>query len=160
MRGLAVVILLSSLCLSSFGAGGLLTSDDVQKIKQLHEKYRKAWLAGDADGVRSVFVDEPVLLPHHGVAPVVGHDQMNTFWFPLGSPPTKVLKLNLTYNEIGGSGDTAYVWGTDDLSWETSQNGKTKVVSNKGTYLNIVRKLPTGEWKISHHMWDDPVPVQ
>jgi ketosteroid isomerase-like protein len=27
----------------------------------------------------------------------------------------------------------------------------------KGTFLNVLKKLPNGEWKISHHMWDDPV---
>jgi len=24
-------------------------------------------------------------------------------------------------------------------------------------FLNILRKQADGEWKMSHHMWDDPV---
>lgn len=152
----AVALLLLSQSL--YGADTGLTQDDIQEIKQLHEKYRRAWLAGDANGVRSVFVDQPVLLPHHGDPPRVGRDQLNSFWFPPGAPPTKVLTLDLTYEEIGGSGSTAFVWGTDSVSWTTTQDGKPAIVSNKGTYLNVLRKLPNGEWKISHHMWDDPAP--
>ena len=160
MRPLKAYILLTVLCSALYGADSGLTSDDVQKIKQLHEKYRQTWLAGDAEGVRSVFVDEPVLLPDHGATPRVGHDQLNAFWFPPGAPPTKVLKLNLTYEEIGGAGSTAYVWGTYDLSWTAVQPGKRTIVSSKGTYLNVLRKLDNGEWRISHHMWDDPLPTQ
>jgi len=149
------------LCPLLYAAGrgeGNINADDIQKIKQVHEKYRQAWLAGDANAVRAVFVDEPVLLPHHGDPPRVGHEQLNSFWFPPGAPPTKVVSLDLTHEEIGGSGNTAYVWGTNAVSWILVQDGRSTTVSNKGTYLNVMRRLPNGEWKISHHMWDDPAP--
>src|SRR5215475_8834318 len=151
----AFTLMCRLLCAAADG----LTADDVQKIKQIHERYRQAWLAGDPDAVRAVFVDHPVLLPHHGDAPRVGRDQLDAFWFPPGAPSTKVVALDLTYEEIGGSGNTAYVWGTDSVSWVAQQDGRNTIVSNKGTYLNVLRRLPNGEWKISHHMWDDPVPV-
>ena len=147
------------LCLSAplvYAADGL-TSEDIQNIKQVHEKYRQAWLAGDADGVRAVFVDQPVLLPHHGDPPRVGRQQLDRFWFAPGAAPTKVVTLNLTYEEIGGSGNTAYVWGNDTVSWVASQGGVERTVTNKGTYLNVLRKQSNEEWKISHHMWDDPL---
>ncbi|HZQ91316.1 MAG TPA: nuclear transport factor 2 family protein [Terriglobales bacterium] len=158
LRRLAVLLI----CCSSaaFAADAPLTALDVQHIRQLHQKYRDAWLAGDADGVRSVFVADQVLLPHHGDAPRVGRKHVDNFWFPAGAPPTKVTSMEVTCEEVGGSGSTAYVWGHDNVSWELTREGKTVTVTNKGAYLNVVRKQPNGEWKIFHHMRDDPAPQQ
>lgn len=139
-------------------AGSNLSADDIAKIRQVHRRYEEAWLKGDADGVRSLFTEDCVLLPHHGDPPRVGKKEMNEFWFPPDSPPTTVTKLMLTLESIGGDGQIAYAWGTDEVAWTTVQDGKTASSSNKGTFLNILRKQPDGEWKISHHMWDDPVP--
>lgn len=157
--GNSCALVLALICPPLCAAADSLTANHIQNIKQLHEKYRQAWLAGDPEAVRAVFVEEPVLLPHHGVAPVVGKAQLNNFWFPPGAPATKVLRLDLTYKEIGGSGTIAYVWGTHAISWVSAQNGTEKVLSEKGTYLNILRRLPDGSWRISHRMWDDPIPT-
>jgi uncharacterized protein (TIGR02246 family) len=138
-------------------AGSSLSAEDIAKIKQVHKRYEEAWLKGDADGVRSLFTDDCVLLPHHGNPPRVGKKEMNEFWFPPNTPPTTVTKLVLSLENIGGDGQIAYVWGTDEVAWTTVQGGKTTSSANKGTFLNILRKQPDGEWKISHHMWDDPV---
>ena len=56
---IAKVCAVALLSPSLYGADTGLTQGDMQKIKRLHEKYRRAWLAGDANGVRSVFVDQP-----------------------------------------------------------------------------------------------------
>ena len=137
-----------------------LSAADAAKIRQVHVRYQEAWLKGDADGVRSLFTEDCVLLPHHGDPPRVGKKEMDLFWFPPDAPPTTVTKLVLTLKSIGGDGLIAHVWGTDEVAWTTVQGGKPAVASNKGTFLNILRKQPNGEWKISHHMWDDPVSQQ
>jgi uncharacterized protein (TIGR02246 family) len=134
-----------------------LSADDIAKIKQVHKKYEEAWLKGDADGVRYLFTEDCVLLPHHGDAPRVGKKGMNEFWFPPNAPATTVTKLSVSFENIGGDGQIAYVWGTDEVAWTTVEEGKITSLTNKGTFLNILRKQPDGEWKISHHMWDDPV---
>ncbi len=38
------------------------------------------------------------------------------------------------------------------------EDGAAKTYGHPGTYLNVLRKLPDGSWRISHHMWDDGTP--
>lgn len=145
---------------SLFAVDPTLSPEDIAKIRQVHRHYEQAWLKGDADAVRALFTDDSVLLPHHGDPPRVGRNELNAFWFPPDAPPSKILKLKLDIKDIGGNAQIAYVWGFDEVAWSTTQEGKTKTVSNKGTFLNVLKKQPSGGWKISHHMWDDPLHQQ
>jgi len=137
--------------------GGSLSPQDVAKIKQVHSQYEEAWLKGDPDAVRALFTEDCVLLPPHGDIARIGQKGLNDYWFPPDSPPTQITKLVVTPQSIGGDGQIAYVWGTDEVSWTTTQNGKQSSASHKGMFLNVLRKQANGDWKVSHHMWDDPV---
>jgi uncharacterized protein (TIGR02246 family) len=152
---LMVALLLA--CPTIRAAAGTLSAEDVAKIKRVHSKYEEAWLKGDADGVRALFTEDCVLLPPHGDKPRVGHKGLNEYWFPPDAPPTTITKLVVTPQSIGGDGEIAYVWGTDEVAWTMQQNGKTSSAAHKGMFLNVLRKQANGEWKLSHHMWDDPV---
>jgi len=138
-------------------AANSLSAADVAEIKQLHKQFESTWLKGDADGVRSLFTDDCVLFPPHGDTPRVGKKGMNEFWFPPNGPPTQITKLVVIPQDIGGDGQIAYVWGTDEVAWTTVDHGKTTTSSHSGIFLNVLRKQADGHWKISHHMWDDPV---
>src|SRR5262249_53806272 len=94
------------------GAGNSLSAEDVTKIKAVHSKYEEAWLKGDADGVRALFTGDCVILPPHGDKPRIGQKGLNEFWFPPDAPPTKITRLVVTPQSIGGDGQIAYVWGT------------------------------------------------
>jgi uncharacterized protein (TIGR02246 family) len=134
-----------------------LSAHDIATIKEVHKKYEEAWLKGDANAVRALFTDDCVLLPPHGGKARIGQSGLNEFWFPPNNPPTTVTKLVLTPQNIGGDGHIAYAWGTDEVAWTTTQDGKTTAQSHKGMFLNILRKQASGEWKFSHHMWDDAI---
>jgi uncharacterized protein (TIGR02246 family) len=140
-------------------AGSTLSASDLAEIKQLHKRYEETWLKGDADGVRRLFTDDCVLFPPHGDKPRLGKKGMNEFWFPPDAPPSQITKLVVTPQDIGGDGQIAYVWGTDEVAWTTVDKGKTTSSSHSGIFLNVLKKQPDGRWKISHHMWDDPVPA-
>jgi len=152
--GLIAVLLV---CPAAWAGGGSLSADDIAKIKRVHSKYEEAWLKGDADGVRALFTEDCVLLPPHGDKARVGQQGLNEYWFPPNSPPTTITKLVVTPQSIGGDGQIAYVWGTDDVAWTTVQDGKTASAAHKGMFLNVLRKQSNGEWKLSHHMWDDAI---
>jgi len=139
------------------GAGNSLSAEDVAKIKQVHRKYEEAWLKGDADGVRALFTEDCVLMPPHGDNPRIGQKGLNEFWFPPNAPPTKITKLVMNVENIGGDGQIAYAWGRHEVAWTTEQNGKATSASHKGIFLNVLEKQANGEWKMSHHMWDEPV---
>jgi uncharacterized protein (TIGR02246 family) len=151
------VISLLLVCPAIRAAGGSLSGDDIAKIKRVHNKYEEAWLKGDADGVRALFTEDCVLLPPHGDAPRIGQKGLNEYWFPSNAPPTRITKLIVTPQSIGGDGEIAYVWGTHEVVWTTVQDGKATSVSHKGIFLNVLRKQADGGWKMSHHMWDEPV---
>jgi uncharacterized protein (TIGR02246 family) len=138
-------------------AQSTLSTDDVAKIKFVHKQYEDAWLKGDADAVRALFTDDSVLLPPHAGKPCIGREGLNEFWFPPNAPPTKITKLVVTLQKVGGDGQIAYAWGTHEVAWTTSQGTKTINASHTGTFLNVLKKQANGEWKISHHMWDDAI---
>jgi uncharacterized protein (TIGR02246 family) len=152
---LLVVLLL--VCPALRAGGDSLSAEDIAKIKRVHSMFEEVWLRGDADGVRALFTADCVLLPPHGDTPRIGQKGLNEYWFAPGAPPTQITKLVVTLQSIGGDGQIAYVWGTDEVAWTTVQNGKTTSSSHKGIFLNVLRKQADGEWKMSHHMWDEPV---
>ncbi|MGH9603555.1 MAG: YybH family protein [Terriglobales bacterium] len=134
----------------------MLTTQDREAITQVKATYRKAWLAGDAEGVRNLFTKDAVLMPHHGVPAVVGVKAINDFWWPAKSPKTVITKLEVPIEEISGDGRMALVRGRSEVAWTVEDQGKLTTFANSGTYLTALRKLPDGAWKITHHMWDDP----
>ena len=135
-----------------------LSADDIAKIRQVHKQYEDTWLKGDADGVRSLFTKDCVLLPPHAAKPKIGQQGLNEFWFPPNAPTTEITKLIVTIQGIGGDGQLAYTWGTDEVAWTTVQDNKKTPSSHYGIFLNVLEKQPNGDWKISHHMWDDALP--
>jgi len=137
--------------------GNGLSDDDIAKIKKVHARYEETWLKGDADGVLALFTEDCVLLPPHADKPRIGTQGLKDFWFPPNSPKTTITKLVLTPEGIGGDGQLAYVWGAHEVAWTTEQDGKTTSASHKGRFLNVLRKQPDGNWKFSHHMWDDQI---
>ena len=116
--------------------------DDIMKITRVHRQYEEFWLKGDSNGVRSLFTDDCVLLPHHGDPPVVGMNQLNAFWFPPGAPPTTVTKLKLTIQNVGGNVEIAYAWGTDEVDHHSGW--QVFFCLGKGNFFECPQK--TAEW--------------
>ena len=127
------------------GAGSTLSPEDIEKIKGVHAKYEQAWLKGDADGVRALFTEDCVLLPPRGDTPRIGQKGLNEYWFSPNSPATQITKLVVTPQSIGGDGQIAYVWGTDEVAWTMVQDGKTTRGSHKGMFLNVLWKQADGD---------------
>jgi uncharacterized protein (TIGR02246 family) len=150
-----LILLLATPALSV--AQSTLSTDDVAKISLVHKQYEDAWLKGDADAVRALFTDDSVLLPPHADKPRIARKGLNEFWFPPDAPPTKITKLVLTLHNIGGDGQIAHTWGTHEVAWTTTQGTHIINSSHTGTFLNLLRRQANGEWKISHHMWDDAI---
>ncbi|MGB0036610.1 MAG: SgcJ/EcaC family oxidoreductase [Candidatus Acidiferrales bacterium] len=132
-----------------------MSPTDAAAIKATIEKYRTSWLAGDAEGVMSTLTEDAVILPAGGADPVVGSDAIRKYWWPGGAPVTKITKLDITYEQIGGDCRIGYARGRDSVGWTIEEKGSTKSHENFGVYLNVMKKQPDGSWRISHHMWDD-----
>lgn len=136
--------------------GKSLLSGDAAAIRALLERYRKAWLANDAEAVCGSFGQDAVLLPHHGVPPVVGTAAINEFWFPASSTKTTITRFVQKLDEVGGEGGLAYVRGLSEVAWTVEDGGKSQHWQNRGNFLAIMKKQADGRWLISHLIWDDP----
>jgi uncharacterized protein (TIGR02246 family) len=139
-------------------AEGSLPADEERKIRAVLDEYRRAWLANDADRVLRLFTRDAVLLPHHGVEPVVGIDAARAFWFPKDSPPVTIDELTMTVDQVGGSCEVAYARGHSRVAWTAGKGAQATKSSNAGTNLTLLRRQSDGTWRISHQMWDDPPP--
>lgn len=137
---------------------GPIPAKDARAVRDVIEAYRTAWLRGDARAVLATLTEDAVLLPAHGAPPVTGTAAIREYWWPASAPPTTITKLNITIEGVGGDCRIAYAHGHDDVWWTALEDGTTKTYGHPGTYLNVLRKLPDGSWRISHHMWDDGTP--
>src|SRR5690348_563361 len=79
-----------------------LTPADLASLRSVMAAYRNAWIAADRAAVLALFTDDAVLLPHHGDDPVVGRAAMERFWWPAGSPPFTLTRMEVTVDEAGG----------------------------------------------------------
>jgi len=139
----------------SNGQPGALSPDDEKAIRATIEAYRTAWLENDAKGVLKTFTDDAVLLPAHGSPAVTGIAAIEKYWFTPGGPTTTVTKLDITVDQVSGNGTLAFARGLDSVGWTITQNGVASRHFHPGTYLNVMKKLPDGTWRIQVHMWDD-----
>lgn len=157
VRALACLLVLStSSPLRVAGGSRGLTRADRAKIEAVLRDYRSAWLANDADAVLRLFSEDTVLMPHHGVEPVIGKRAARAFWFPSEGPPTTVTAFTQNVDEVNGAGDLAYARGHSKVEWTTGTGGEAKRSGNAGTNLTLLRRQADGTWLITVQMWDDP----
>jgi len=137
------------------GMGGSagLSAEDVDAVTAANQAYVVAWLANDPDAIMSTLTDDAVLIPHHGVDPVVGAQAIRDFWFPADSPPAKVTRMVNSVTEAQGSDHLAIVWGRSELVF--TYEGTT--YRNRGNYLAVLKKGEDGRWRIARRIWNDPV---
>lgn len=160
-RGLHAGLMVVLFCVPiSFAAGSKgeesrLTAADDKAIRATIEAYRAAWLANDAKAVLRTFTDDAVLQPAHGSPAVVSIDAIEKYWFTPGGPPTTITELNITVDQVGGNGALAFARGLDGVAWTVSDGAAQRRHFHPGTYLNVMKKLPDGSWRIQVHMWDD-----
>ena len=128
---------------------------DVHALRAVNDEYRRAWLASDAEGVMRLFAPDAVLMPHHGLPPVIGSAEIRAFWFGPG-PATTITRLDLQLDDVSVRNGTGLVRGRSQVEWTLAKDGGTERWRNAGTFLTVLRRGPDGAWRITHHMWDDP----
>jgi uncharacterized protein (TIGR02246 family) len=153
---LFVSLVFASPCLAAGGEAhaAALTAQDAQDVRAACQAYRDAWVANDAAAVMATLTDDAVLLPS-GMAPIVGSAAIRAFWWPPGASATRILGMELSIEEVGGEGGLAYARGRGSLTFSYAKENKEVVVSQRHTFLNVLRREAKGQWRISHRMWSD-----
>lgn len=126
------------------------------ELRRVSERFMRGWLDGEPEAVMSTLTDGAVLLPHHGAPPLEGADEIRAFWFPADGPAARVTRFEQSYDEVGGSEVFAFLRGRFVLEYEW--NGGT--YANEGNYMMLFARAADGEWKITHRIWNDPMPTQ
>lgn len=135
---------------------GTLEPRDAVAIRAVLEHYRTSWLSNDVDGVRGSFSQDAVLMPHHGIEPVVGMKAINDFWFALNTAKTTILEFVQTVDEVDRDDALAFVRGRRQVAWKVEDKGKTEDWRNAGNFVAIFKKQANGQWRISRLICDDP----
>ena len=133
--------------------GESLRPADVKAIKATIEAYRKSWLSNDSRGVLGTFTEDAVLLPAQGKPPVVGGGAIERYWFAPGGPPTTITFFEITVDEVEGNSRMAFARGLDSVGWTVVEKGGAHRHFQPGTYLNVMKKMPDGSWKVRVQMW-------
>ena len=150
---LGSVLVLAMAC--AHGSASQPPESEARALREVHEAYRRAWLANDTEGVMRLFAPDAVLMPHHGLAPVVGAEAIRAFWFAPG-PPTVITRLDLELDEVSVQGAIGLVRGRSHVEWTVEKGSTPERWANAGTFLTLLRRGSDGAWRITHHMWDDP----
>jgi uncharacterized protein (TIGR02246 family) len=117
---------------------------DIQAIKQLATDWRSGWLAGDLDGLLSLYADQPVLMPQ-GQPPVYGKDAIRLLYEAVLRDVT--IESQDTLMEVEASGDWGYFWSTYSLT--ATPRGGGEVIDSEGKSLFIVKRQPDDSWRIA-----------
>jgi uncharacterized protein (TIGR02246 family) len=133
-----------------------LTAEDIEAIRELNLAYPAAWVANDPDAVMLTLADDAVLIPALGTTPVKGAAAIREFFWPADAPPSTVPVFTMSPEEIDGTRDVAYVWGTMSLSFAVEEEGATQLYSTAGNYLMVMRRDDGDQWKIARYIWNHP----
>ena len=106
-----------------------------------------AWSAAsqarDVQKSVSFYSDDAAMFPDK--APIVkGKDNILKEWTGMLAAPGPGLTFQTTSVEVARSGDLAYETGTYDFA---TADKKGKVTDEKGKYVVVWKKQPSGEWK-------------
>ena len=117
---------------------------DEAAIRSASAAWSAAAQAHDAQKAVSYFADDAVQLPDRGPA-VKGRDNFLKGWTEMLAMPGPGLSFQTTAVEVARSGDLAYEYGTYTFA---SADKKGKISEEKGKYVFVWKKQPSGEWKV------------
>ena len=125
---------------------------DLDAIRRLHEADKRAARAGDYATLHKLFTDDAVVLPPGGVV-LRGRDAIEESFARMAAVPSTDLVLEYEYHpeEIQVVGDVAYEWGV--FRGRVRRADGTEAVE-RCKAMRILKRLPTGEWKIHRTMWN------
>lgn len=149
MKSLVRILVVLPLAFGQFALAG--EEHDEAALRALDQAYATAWMDGDADDVIALFTEDATLVPHHGDAPVKGHEAIRDGWFNPDYPPTVVPEWIREPAEVFVSGDIGVVRGRARLVWEYDG---TRTTIPEGNYVMIAVRQDKG-WRIRLLTWND-----
>ena len=124
-------------------------SDEVA-IKKLIANFEKVLNAGDADGIKDLFMPDGVFMPH-GSPAQVGAKAIHAFEDTLFSR-AEAVDCNLDPVEVVVLNGWAFARVETTGTWKSKDSGTSVKIDNK--QLFILCRTTVGTWKIARLMWN------
>jgi uncharacterized protein (TIGR02246 family) len=147
------IIMLAILCNCESQPNQSAKTDEAA-LRKVNENYVKFWLAGDKDGVLSLFTDNSALSPDVS-APVKGMEAIEQFWFPNDSSVSTILKFTNDVVNVGVYADVAHTTQETFLSWSYKKGDLEIKKDQWGIALTVYHRQQDGSWKIWRQHWTD-----
>ena len=143
----------------AFGCQQQTTPDtraaDETALKEWDAQWSKAAGAKDVDKTVSYYADGAIVMPPNAAA-VTTKEAIRKTWNDLLTAPGFSGGWKATKVEVARSSDIAYVSGTYEM---TLNDASGKPVTDRGKYLEAVKKQADGSWKCVADIWNSDIPI-
>ena len=128
---------------------------DETAIKDFDAQWSKAASDKNLDKMLSYYADDAIVLQPNG--PMVNSkDAVRKIWQGLLTAPGFSGGWKATKVEVAKSGEIGYVSGT----WEFTMNDASgKPATDRGKFVEVVKKQTDGTWKCAVDIWNSDVPL-
>ncbi|MBT8401444.1 MAG: SgcJ/EcaC family oxidoreductase, partial [Rhodothermia bacterium] len=127
-----------------------LSEEDLATIRAAGDAFEAAGASNDWTAVAALYTEDAVLMPPNAPS-VTGRAAIQEVFEQF---PT-ITSMDLTIEDIQGSGDLATVRGSYSLAMDIE--GDT--VEDTGKYLEVRRKQADGSWPMIIDTWNSDIPV-
>jgi len=120
-------------------------------FQQLQNEWSKAYLAGDASALASMYTDDAYSMPDN--SPLLkGRDMILEGNKKDMQSGVKYLNLTAKTMDVFGTGDLAYEIGTYSMTYVLLNT--TESIIDNGKYLDVWQKQADGSWKMKADIWN------
>jgi uncharacterized protein (TIGR02246 family) len=154
MKTIYAVIISALLLLFSACAQRVNDPADVQAIKDANTAWDKAWSAGDAEALASLYTTDAIAMAPNQPAEV-GRDAMRASsrkYFGQFSDENRSV-----VDDVRVSGDLAVARGTQETKTRVKAGGAS--FQDKSKWISAYQRQPDGSWKILWEMYNSDLPV-
>lgn len=150
----AITLLAAPACAPGPAADGPLPEEGEEAVRSVNREYVRAWRANDPEAVMATLAPGAVLVPG-GMKPIRGDSAIRAFWWPSDGSQTRVTAYEATVDEVGGSGDRAFLRGRGRLAfdWRSSPDSAWRSVTSSSVWMALLHRCPDGAWRMTHRMW-------
>jgi ketosteroid isomerase-like protein len=128
---------------------------DEAALKQWDETWAKAASAKDVDKTVSYYADDAMVQPPNGPL-LTSKADIRKAWAEMLGAPGFAGGWKATKVEVAKSGELAYLTGTWEFKWNDASG---KPTSDKGKFVEIVKKQADGSWKCANDIWNSDLPL-
>ena len=151
----AVLAMLLSLGVISYATAQQMDPSAMRKVvDEESAQWMESFNKGDAAGVAALYADDATVLPPNSEM-AVGKQAILDLW--KSEMQTGLKEVKLTTVKVGGSGDMIYEIGK--YTAIIQPQGGTGMTDH-GKYLVVLKRQPSGAWKLQADIWNSSFPLQ